>query len=429
MTVKRYDIPWTIVIVAAVGYFVDLFDTFLVPAFRVPALRDLGVANIDSLRVYTDLFNLQLAGMFLGALFLWGPFADGRGRRKILFGSIMLYGVANLLTAFAGTVPQFAIIRLVAGVGLGGQLGAGVTLVAENTSVENRGIGTAIIGFVGMLGVVAAGILAKAQVNWRSAYIVGGLLAFLVLAVRLLGVNESRLFEKNVAGAKRSNYSSILVFLLRPRNLLKVVCCILVGAPTFFVTGLLVPGAPEFGAAFGMKILPTPATGLIWTYLSISVGDIFCGLLSQALRSRKKALLVFHAVTVIGIAAFLFQPPVTPNGFYLRCVIAGLGIGFWANMVTNAAEQFGTNVRATVTITVPTCVRLLLFPISAAFLALRPSLGLVPAAAVVGFSASAIAIAALLWLEDGFSRNMDFNERLTEVRPTVSVGSATRARL
>jgi hypothetical protein len=219
------------------------------------------------------------------------------------------------------------------------------------------------------------------------------------------------------------------MFLARPRNLLKLFACVLVGAPTFFVTGLLVPGAPEFGAAFGMKILPSPATGLIWTYLSISIGDIFCGMLSQVVRSRKTALLVFHAITVIGIGAFLFQPPTTPDGFYVRCVVAGFGIGFWANMVTNAAEQFGTNVRATVTITVPTCVRLLLFPISAAFLSLRPLLGIIPAAAIVGFSASALAIVSLLWLKDGFSRDLDFNERLTPKEPGVAAGAQAVAQI
>ena len=408
---KRHDIPWRAVAVAAVGYFVDLFDTFLVPAFRVSTLRDLGVRDTDSLRVYASVFNWQLVGMFLGALLLWGPFADGRGRRKILFGSIVLYGAASLATAFVQDVSQFMIIRFIAGVGLGGELGAGVTLVSENTSRENRGFGTMVIGGVGMLGVAAAATLATTGANWRTAYVVGGALAGVILFLRL-GVQESRLFAKGNTDAPRSQYFRILVFLAKPRSLAKFWACVLVGAPTFFVTGLLVPGAPEFGSAFGMKTLPTPATALIWTYLSISVGDVLCGLLSQRLRSRKKALLVFHMVTVAGIAAFLFAPPQTPLGFYARCVLVGLGIGFWANMVTNAAEHFGTNVRATVTITVPTCVRLLLFPISAGFLALRPLFGIIPAAATVGFGCSALAILATLSLDDGFARDLDYQEDL-----------------
>lgn len=410
MNGKGINIPWRVVIVAAVGYFVDLFDTFLLPALRVPSLKELAVPDAQSLATYTTIFNWQLAGMALGALFLWGPFADGRGRRRILFGSIIVYSLANLLTAGVQTVTQYEIVRFIAGVGLGGELGAGITLVSENMTREKRGIGTMIIGCCGMLGVVFASILALTSIYWRVDYLIGGVLGLIVLALRV-GVDESRLFEKN-RGVHHAGYFRILRFIISWPNILKFIACILVGAPTFFITGLLVPGAPEFGKAFGMKVLPAPAVGLIYTYISIAIGDILCGLLSQVLQSRKKSLLIFHAITIVGICAFLFAPPATPAGFYFRCVIAGLGIGYWANMVTNAAEQFGTNVRATVTITVPNFVRFLLFPISAAFLALKPSMGVITAAAIVGLTSSTIAVIAVLSLKDSFTRDLDYNEVL-----------------
>lgn len=405
------QLPTRAILVAAVGYFVDLFDTFALPALRVASLRELGVPDADSLAVYTTIFNWQLAGMALGALLLWGPFADGRGRRRILFGSIIVYSVASVLTAFVQNVTQYELIRFVAGVGLGGELGAGVTLVSENMPKHRRGIGTMIIGACGMLGVVAAALLAKTNLDWRTIYIIGGVLGFIVLAMRV-GVHESLLFEKRQATNETPAYSSILLFLAKWPNNAKFLACILVGTPTFFVTGLLVPGAPEFGRAFGMTELPSPATALIWTYVSISIGDILCGALSQILRSRKKALLTFLAITSVGVGAFVLVPPSTPSGFYWRCVIAGLGIGFWANMVTNAAEQFGTNVRATVTITVPNFVRFLLFPISSAFLALRGPLGIVPAAAVVGIACCVIAMIATALLRDGFNQDLDYVETL-----------------
>jgi putative MFS transporter len=402
--------------VAAIGYFVDLFDTFLLPALRIPSLRDLGVPSDESLRTYTVIMNCQLAGMALGALFLWGPFADRGGRRKILFGSIIVYSVANLLTAGVQNVWQYALIRFIAGVGLGGELGAGVTLVSENMKREQRGIGTMVIGFWGMLGVVAAALLAKTALHWRTDYLIGGIMGLGVLLLRI-GVGESRLFEKNLAVNKSPNYFRILKFLLRWRQGVKFAACVLVGAPAFFITGLLVPGAPEFGKAFGMKELSSPSTALIWTYLGVACGDIFCGALSQMLRSRKQALLIFHGLTALGIGIFLFVPASTPTGFYTRCVLMGLGGGFWANMVTNAAEQFGTNVRATVTITVPNFVRFLLFPISAAFLSLKPSYGIIPAAAMVGLTCSALAIISTLTLKDGFSRDLDYNEQLDPPEP------------
>lgn len=422
MNTVRTSIPWQAVIVAAIGYFVDLFDTFLLPALRIPSLKELGVPAAESLSTYTTIMNWQLAGMALGALFLWGPFADGRGRRKILFGSIIVYSVANLLTAGVQTVFQYALIRFIAGVGLGGELGAGVTLVSENMGTHRRGVGTMVIGFWGMLGVVAAACLAKSSLHWRTDYLVGGLMGLVVLVLRV-GVGESVLFKKNQAANHRPGYFRILRFLITWPNNVKFLACVLVGTPTFFVTGLLVPGAPEFGKAFGMKELPVPSDGLIWTYLSIAVGDILCGALSQLLRSRKKALLVFHGITALGICGFLFAPPATPFGFYVRCVVAGLGIGFWANMVTNAAEQFGTNVRATVTITVPNFVRFLLFPISAAFLALKPSAGIVPAAAVVGLTCSALAIGAILSLKDSFTRDLDYNEQLSSEIPAYEASN------
>jgi MFS family permease len=404
-------IPWGAVIVAAAGYFVDLFDTFQLPALRVQSLHDLGVPDAQSLAVYAGIMNWQLFGMALGALFLWGPFADRRGRRQVLLASILVYAVANALTAAVHSVGQYAVIRFVAGVGLGGELGAGITLVSESMGTNRRGLGTMVVGFCGMLGVVAAASLAKSSLNWRTDYIIGGVMGLGILALRV-GLGESKLFKKNQETGQTGSYFHVLSFLVRwPQNM-RFVACVLVGAPTFFVTGLLVPGAPEFGRAFGMKSLPLPATALIWTYLSIAVGDILCGLLSQVLQSRKKALLVFHCVTALGICGFLFAPPETPDGFYARCVIAGLGIGFWANMVTNAAEQFGTNVRATVTITVPNFVRFLLFPISAAFLGMKPALGIIPSAAIVGLTCSAAAIISVLILKDGFSKDLDYNESL-----------------
>jgi hypothetical protein len=457
MMKEKFVTPWRLVIVAAIGYFVDLFDTFLLPAVRIPSLAELGVPDDLSLATYTVIFNWQLAGMAVGALFLWGPFADGRGRRKILFGSIIVYSIANLLTAAVQDVTQYEIVRFIAGVGLGGELGAGVTLVAEQMNKGKRGIGTMIIGAVGMLGVVFASLLALTGVYWRYAYIIGGVLGILILLLRV-GVDESELFLKrktkvnfgldannqilqkdeidvSTIANRKPAYFKILAYIfsikrkkasesttvasektifsfdtLTERPLVRFLLCILVGTPTFFFTGLLVPGAPEFGKAFGMTELPSPALALIYTYVSISIGDIFCGFLSQALSSRKKALLIFHGITVIGTFLFLFLPPTTPTGFYIRCVIAGTGIGYWANMVTNAAEQFGTDVRATITITVPNLVRFLLFPISGAFWALKPSVGVITAAAIVGLISSAVAIFAVCVLRDNFSRDLDYVE-------------------
>jgi hypothetical protein len=224
-----------------------------------------------------------------------------------------------------------------------------------------------------------------------------------------MGIRESNLFSQSVTVAKPA-YWRILAYLGRPANLVKFAACVFVGAPTFFVVGLLVSGAPEFGGALGMHVRPTSANALVWTYTSIAIGDILCGLLAQTIKSRKVALLIFQVITLAGFSLILFMPAVEPSGYYWRCALTGLGIGYWANMVTNASEQWGTNVRGTVTIAVPNFVRLLLFPISSLFLLLSPHLGFIPAAAVVGVGCSTVAIASILALSDGFHKDLNFSE-------------------
>jgi MFS family permease len=413
MTERESRTVWYAVAVAAIGYSVDLFDAFLVSAVRIPSLRDLGVPDAESLAVYIRIFNWQLAGMCVGALLVWGPFADTRGRKKILFGSIVTYGVANLLTAAVQTVPQYEFLRFLAGIGLGGELGAGVTLVSENMARHDRGKGTMVIGFFGMLGVVAAGLMAETSLHWRTLYAIGGAMSFVVLFLRLQ-VDESRLFTPVQRAAGIGQYFRILRFLLNPftRPFWKFLACILVGTPVYLLVAVIVAAGPELGQAWGMSSLPSPSTGLIWTYLAIAVGDILCGGLSQVLRSRKTSLLVFLGITGVGLSTFFLVPPDTPAGFYARCVLAGLGVGFWANMVTNAAEQFGTNVRATVTVTVPNFVRAIFVPIASAYLAFKTTYGLIPTLAVLSIGCTLVAIVATSLLEDGFSKDLDYQEDL-----------------
>jgi MFS transporter, putative metabolite:H+ symporter len=399
-----------IVIAASLGYLVDLFDTFLLPALRAPTLRELGVGTASSLTVGTNLFNLQLLGQTLGALFFWGPLSDKFGRKKVLFASILIYGLANVATAASHSLAFFAVARFVAGIGLGGELGAGIALISESLPIKHRTTGTMIVGTLGMFGVVLAGLLAQSHLSWRTDYVLGGVLAAVVLAFRF-GSHESRLFQSAPLWV-RPPYWDIFRYLIRPLPFLRFLGCILVGAPTFFVVGLLVSGAPEFGKALGMVNLPNAADALVWTYTSISLGGLGCGAVALLLRSRRNALLLFHAITAVGFGLILFYPASTPDGYYWRCALAGFGVGYWANMVTNAAEQWGLNLRGTITISVPNFVRLLLFPIYSSFLLLRNAFGFTSSAAIVGFVCSALAIISVLSMPDGFCRNLKFTENL-----------------
>jgi putative MFS transporter len=392
--------PWRLIIFSSIGYFVDLFDTFLVPSVRIQSLRDLGTPDSLSLAAYTTVLNWQLGGQVIGAFLVWGPAADYRGRRKVLLGSILLYSLANFATAFVTNTFLYSMTRLIAGIGLGGELGAAVTLIAEALpgvhDGRRRSIATMVVGSCGMLGVVGAAALSRAGLPWRSLFIVGGFLGVFILLLRIR-IRESILFRESASETKRTVYSHLLRF----RGLTKLVACILVGAPSFLVCGLLVPGAPEFARAIGMMARPDPSDALIWTYLCIAIGDILCGGLSSLIGSRKGALIIFHVITFGAILSFYLSPPISLLSFYLRCGLTGIGLGYWGNMVLNAAEQFTTSVRGMATIAVPNCVRFLLFPISASVWFLVPKIGFKTATLDVAIVCSALAVAAISLLPDG----------------------------
>jgi len=397
---KLEIMPWHLIIFSAIGYFIDLFDTFLVPSVRIQSFRDLGIPDAFSLGAYTTVLNWQLTGQVIGAFLLWGPAADFRGRRKVLIGSILVYSLANMATAMVTNTFYYSMARFIAGIGLGGELGAAVTLIAEALpgvhDGRRRSIATMVVGACGMLGVVGAAGLSSLGLPWRLMFVVGGLLGLCILLLRM-GIHESRLFQ----ASGRVSKSSALRQLFQLPSLIKLIACILVGAPSFLVCGLLVPGAPEFAHAIGMKVRPDPSYALIWTYLCIAIGDIFCGGLSGLIGSRKKSLIIFHVITFLAVTSFYFYPPTSVVSFYLRCGLTGIGLGYWGNMVANAAEQFPTGTRGTATIAVPNCVRFLLFPISAAVWFLVPTIGFRTATLDVAVVCSALAIAAISSLPDG----------------------------
>lgn len=405
--------------ISALGYAIDLFDLFLVPALRDKMLPDLGVSPANLTDTYLDVMNWQLGGAAAGAVLLWGPLADRFGRRRVLLGSIMLYSLASLWTAVVGSVGELMAARCICGLGLGAELGAAVTLVSEGVSSDERTRNAKIIGVVGMLGVVAAGLLGWwGGVPWRWAFGIAGVIGLALFFVRH-GIGESRLFLETQEKKKTVSHAQALREVFFNRRFGTLALCVLVGAPTFFVSGLLVPSAKDYAAAVGMSgAPPSGPLALVFTYLAISLGDWLCGQLAEKLQSRKKALLIFHGITLLGVASLLIWPATSAEGFYWRCALAGTGIGYWANMTLNAAEQFGTNLRATVTIAVPNLVRLLLVPMAWIYkgdkdfgiVGLKMSWGFLPTLMVIGFTACAVAIIAVLSLPDTYGRNLDFNE-------------------
>lgn len=397
---------WLTVLVAALGYFVDIYDLILFLVLRVKSLKGIGVPPDQILDRGVLLLNMQMIGMLVGGV-LWGVLGDRRGRLSVLLGSIFLYSVANVANGFVETVEQYAVLRLVAGIGLAGELGAGVTLVTEVMSREGRGWGTTAIAGVGLFGAIVAALVGGVT-RWQTAYFIGGALGFGLLALRAV-VYESKMF----LGMREANVSSGNFFMLfatreRFRRYLAVV---FVGAPIWFCLSVLVGLSPELSKALGLTTPPDPGTAVLIFYSGACAGDLASGGLSQTLRSRKKVLAVFIALTGIAMTAYFSFAGRSLFALYFCCGFLGLATGYWAVFVTVAAEHFGTNLRATTTTTAPNFVRGSVVPMTMLFQALRPRIGDVMSAASVGAGAVVISVVALANLEETFGRDLDYFER------------------
>ncbi|MBC7568759.1 MAG: MFS transporter [Spirosoma sp.] len=393
------------VIVAALGYFVDIYDLLLFSIVRVESLHDLGVPDSGMLTNGIYLINMQMGGLLMGGI-LWGILGDKRGRLSVLFGSILLYSLANIANGFVTTVDQYALLRLVAGIGLAGELGAGITLVAEVLPKEIRGYGTSLVASVGLLGAVFAYFIAE-QFDWGNAYFIGGGMGLLLLVTRI-SVFESGIFTniKNQA-VIRGNF---LYLFSSKKQFLKYLRCILIGLPVWFVAGILMTFSPEFGEALNLGGPILAGKAVMWEYIGLSIGDLSSGILSQYFNSRKKVLAMFLALTAALIAVYLFVPLHSTATFYAVCACLGFGVGYWALFVTIAAEQFGTNLRATVATTVPNFVRGSINIMTPLFLLFKGEFGIVAGAGLLGLITISIAFLGLWNMEETFGKDLNFLE-------------------
>ncbi len=392
------------VIVAALGYFVDAYDLILFSVLRGASLRDLGVPEGELLKVGVSILNLQMSGMLLGGI-IWGVFGDRHGRIAVLFGSILLYSLATLASAFIYDVFWYGPLRFIAGVGLAGELGAGITLVSESLSKEKRGIGTTCVAAVGVAGVVVAALIAD-TVPWRQSYLYGGLMGLVLLALRI-GVYESGLFESMSTEVSRGS----LIMLVGSKHRVKLyLSCILVGLPIWFVVGILFTFSPELGLDLEITGPVVASKSVLYGYCGFVLGDLSSGLVSQFIRSRKKAIAIFLLLIVLACWHFLGLYGASPEQLYRSALFCGFAGGYWAVFVTTAAEQFGTNLRATVTTTVPNFVRGAVVPMTSLFSLLISSAGPIASAALVGAICFLLALGGLLLMKETFGTDLDFIE-------------------
>ena len=405
---KQYGILSIPVIVAALGYFVDIYDLLLFSITRIESLRSFGLSPEQITIEGESILIWQMAGLMIGGI-VWGMMGDKKGRLSVLFGSIILYSLANIANGFVQNTEQFRFIRFIAGLGLAGELGAGITLVSELVVKEKRGIATSLVAGLGLTGAVAAFII-KENFEWRTCYFIGGGMGLLLLVLRL-SVFESGMFhEVRQMDVKRGN----IWMLFNNRDRLKrYILSIVIGLPTWFVIGVLVSFSSEFGKWMNIKEKIDPGRAIMYAYTAIAIGDIFIGFVSQWLRSRKKALYLFYVIT--GIFILLFFTILwngTAERMYWICAGLGFGTGFWAIFITMGAEQFGTNLRATAATTIPNMVRgMLAVFILPLFQMLRSVTDYYTGGWLAAVIIMLITVVSALFLEETFNKDLNFVER------------------
>ena len=406
MQSKQTSLFHLAVIVSALGFFVDVYDLLLFGIVRKPSLRDMGLSPEEILTQGELIISIQMIGLLIGGI-IWGILGDKKGRLKVLFGSILLYSVANILNGMVTSVSQYILLRFIAGIGLAGELGAGITLVSELLPKEKRGIATAMIPAFGILGAVTAFIM-NSFFDWRTCYYIGGVMGLVLLILRV-SVHESSLYKQTVVtSVSRGNF---FMFFTNRKRFLRYIRCILIGLPTWYIIGVLATFADQFGKEFGIPGID-PAKAILFLYIAIAFGDLTVGLLSQWLKSRKKSLFIFYGVTILFCTLYFLQNGGTAGHFYLICAGLGYGSGFTVVYITMSAEQFGTNLRATAAITIPNMVRGALPLILLLFKYLRNVFdSYVTGGWITGIILMGIAIAAAIFTEETFGKNLDFVEQ------------------
>jgi len=408
-----------LIIVVALGYFVDIYDLVLFGMERVTSLTEIlketlpieQQANLGDLvkSIGINLMNWQMFGMLLGGIF-WGILGDKKGRLSVLFGSIFVYSVANILNGMVHDTPTYAVLRFVSGFGLAGELGAGITLVSESMSKEKRGYGTTIVASVGLFGAVVAGIVGLTLNNWRASYIIGGVMGILLLLLRI-GVFESGMFKQiKESTVSKGNFFSLFQ---SKHRFMKFITIILVALPVWYVMAILITLCPELMKSLGMVDSPKNAKlAMTLAYAGITVGDVASGLISQQLKSRKKSLILFLSLAILFCIFYFTFAKSSVFIFYTVVVLIGFATGYWAVFMSTASELFGTNLRATVTTSVPNFVRGGTILINTLFLYLANTLELqnITAAVIVGIVVFSLSIWAWSQLEETFGKDLNYVE-------------------
>ncbi|HEX3023658.1 MAG TPA: MFS transporter [Chitinophagaceae bacterium] len=409
MNKKTYGVLSLPVIVAALGYFVDIYDLLIFTIVKKSSMTGVGAIDATILADSTKVINWQMVGLLIGGI-IWGILGDKKGRLSVLFGSIILYSLANFATGFIYTVDQYAWCRFIAGIGLAGELGAGITLVSELLPKNKRGIGTSMVAGIGLSGAVVAYFIYQLTNDWRLCYFIGGVLGILLLFLRISVVESGMFKEIKTTNIRRGNF---FMLINNRKRFKKYFLAILIGLPTWYVIGILVNQSDRFGKAmFGSTTIDS-GRSIMFAYAAISLGDMFVGFVSQYFQSRKKALLLYYFLCIASLLLFFSNYNNSNQSMYIICALLGFSTGFWAIFITMGAEQFGTNLRATAATTIPNMVRGALPLINLMFLDLFQKswgLGIIKSGIITGIVVMSITLVAFYFTEETYHKDLNYVE-------------------
>ncbi len=393
------------ILVAALGYLVDMYDLFLFSIVRVPSLKSLNIPSDSMMQSGLMLLNLQMAGMLIGGI-IWGILGDKRGRLSVLFGSIIIYSLANIANGMVQSLSAYAILRFIAGFGLAGELGAGITLVTEILPTKIRGYGTTLVATLGVMGALLA-YLVSHYFDWRTSYFIGGGLGLLLLILRFRVFESGIFLELKEKTIQRGNF---LMLFTNKERLIKYITSIIIGMPIWFVVGILITFSPEFGKAMGIEQSIDAGKAVLFAFAGQVAGNIISGSLSQYLQNRKKVILLFMVLSFSFVLIYLLSSISSVSTLYTVCACLGFCSGYWTLFITVAAELFGSNIRATVATTVPNFVRGTVIPLTSLFVLLKTDMGILKSALIVGSGTYIIAVLALFYLEETFKKDINYHE-------------------
>lgn len=394
-----------IVIVAALGYFVDIYDLVTFSIIRVESFKAIGVLE-ENMRIDGEyVLNMQMGGLLLGGI-IWGVLGDKFGRVKVLFGSILMYSLGNIANAFVTDIHTYAIIRFITGIGLAGELGAGITLVSETMDKKYRGYGTMLVATIGILGATVAFLISDIF-DWKVTFITGGVMGLFLLLLRVRSF-ESGLFKTLAdSNVKKGSFKLLISDFTRFK---RYVYCLLIGLPIWFVIGILITQSPEIGRILQATEPLSAGEGILFSYIGLAIGDIFAGLLAQRFRSRRKVMLIFQVSTLFAVYLYMSSVGISPAEFNIIALLLGLSVGYWATFVTIASEQFGTNLRATVTTTAPNFVRGALIPITYMFEFFVNQVGIIHSSYIIIIILTLLSLFALSQLKESFDKDLEYIE-------------------